>query len=165
VQKHFPRFGLVTSQVYLGNVSFPPELYLDHLGVFDDMSQAAAIVLSDGQATPVAVTFSPEKVTPEMSIFADRASGISLQFRRLRASFSPATATRTTNRASFEVVIPVTSVVNGVTTVAFTMRGKLDMILPDGSSDQNRKDLYAFMKNGLANALLTGNLRDLDPLY
>jgi len=56
-------------------------------------------------------------------------------------------------------------VVNGVTSVAFTMRGKLEFILPDGSSDQDRKDLFAFMKNGLADPLLIGNLRDLDPLF
>lgn len=129
------------------------------------MSQAAAIVLNDGQATPVAVTFSPERVTPERSIFADRSSGISLRFRRLNASFSPSVPNRPTNRSGLTVSVPVTSTVNGVTTVAFTMIGKLEFVLPDGSSDADRKDLYAFMQNALANTLLRGNLRDLDPLY
>jgi len=127
------------------------------------MSQAAPIVLNDGASSPV--TFSPERVTPESSVFADRSSGVSLRFRRLRVALSPATNTRSTNRASFEVTVPVTSVVNGVTSVAFTMRGKLEFILPDGSSDQDRKDLFAFMKNGLSDPLLIGNLRDLDPLF
>lgn len=129
------------------------------------MGQAAAIVINDGQATPVAVTFNPEKVTPEASVFADRTSGIALAFRRLRLTFSPANAQRPTNRASFEVTYPVTAVVNGVTTVAFTLRGKMELTLPDGSTDAHRKDLYAFMSNALSNALVRGNLRDLDPLY
>jgi len=129
------------------------------------MSQAEAIILDDGAATPVATTFSPEKVTPEISVFADRLSGISLAFRRLRCAFSPSTPNRPTNRSMYEVIVPVTNVVDGVTVVAFTMRAKLEFVLPDGSTDQQRKDLYAFMLNGMSNALVRGNLRDLDPLY
>lgn len=129
------------------------------------MGQAANIVLSDGQATPVATTFTPEQVTPTLSTFADRSSGVPLAFRRLRATFSPATSQRPTHRASYEVVVPMTQTVNGVTSTVATMRAKLEVILPDASTDAQRKDLYAFMQNGLANTLVRGNLRDLDPLY
>lgn len=129
------------------------------------MAQAAAIVINDGQATPVATTFAPEQVTPVLSTFADRASGVAASFRRLKVSTAFANSKSKVNRAKLSVEIPVASVVNGVTTVAYTLRANLDIILPDGATDAQRKDLLAFLKNSLANALVQGALRDLDPLY
>lgn len=129
------------------------------------MAQAAAITVNDGQATPVAVTFSPEQVTPLLSTFADRASGISSGFRRLKIRSTFASGKSTVNRCVYEVEYPILSTVNGVSTVAYTLRGKVECILPDASTDAERKNLYAFVKNGLANALIQGALRDVDPLY
>ncbi len=129
------------------------------------MAQAAAITINDGQATPVATTFNPESVTPGLSSFADRSTGIALAFRRLKISNSFASGKSVVNRAKLDIEYPVTSVVNGVTSVAYTLRAKVDIILPDGATDAQRKDLYAFLKNGLAHTLVQGALRDLDPLY
>lgn len=127
------------------------------------MAQAAAVVINNGSA--VAKTFNPERVTPELTVLSERTTGISLAYPRLKMTFSPATANRATNRSSFSVEIPITQVVDGVTSVAFTLRGKLELILPDGCTDAQRLDLYAFLTNGMANTLIRGNLRDLDPLY
>lgn len=130
------------------------------------MSQAAAITINDGQVAPAATTFNPESVTPGLSSFADRSSGIALAFRRLRISTSFAKGGKSVvNRAKLGIEIPVTQVVSGVTSVAYTLRANVDIILPDGSTDAQRKDLYAFLKNALAHALVQGAMRDLDPLY
>lgn len=129
------------------------------------MAQAAALVINDGQATPVATTFAPESVTPGLSSFADRSAGIALGFRRVTVSNTMANGKSTVNKARFSVAVPVTQVISGVTTVAYTLRANLDIILPDGATDAQRKDLYAFLKNGLSNTLIQGALRDLDPLY
>ena len=129
------------------------------------MAQATAIILNDGQATPVAVTFNPESVTPGLSVFADRATGISQAFRRLKISNAFVGGKSKVNRAKLSFEIPVTTIANGVTMTAYTLRANLDVILPDGATDAQRKDLYAFIRNGLANALITGAMRDLDPLY
>lgn len=129
------------------------------------MAQAAALVINDGQATPVATTFAPESVTPGLSSFADRSTGISLAYRRIKMSTSFASGKSVNNRAKFSVEIPCIQVIGGVTSVAYTLRGFVELVLPDGSTDAQRKDLYAFLKNGLSDALLRGALRDLDPLY
>lgn len=129
------------------------------------MAQAAAIVINDGAATPVATTFNPESVTPGLSSFADRVTGVAMAFRRMRISNSFASGKSVVNRSKLSIEIPVTSTVNGIATVAYTLRANLDVILPDGSTDAQRKDLYAFLKNALANTLVQGALRDLDPLY
>lgn len=129
------------------------------------MSQASALVINDGAATPVATTFNPESITPALSSFADRASGVAMAFRRIKVSNSFANGKSKVNRAKMSVEIPITAVVDGVNTIAYTLRANLDIILPDGATDAQRKDLYAFVKNGLANTLIQGALRDLDPLY
>lgn len=129
------------------------------------MAQASAITINDGQATPVAVTFNPESVTPALSLFADRTSGVAMSFRRLGISNKFAGGNSTVNRAKMTIEYPVTQTVSGVTTVAYTLRATVDCILPDASTDAERKNLYAFIKNGLAHALIQGALRDLDPLY
>lgn len=129
------------------------------------MSQAANIVLADGQATPVNVTFTPESVTPAISVFADRSAGSSVGFRRLKVSNRFAGGKSTVNRAAFSVEYPIVTMVNGVATQAYVLRANVELILPDQATDTERKNLYAFLKNGLANALVQGSLRDLDPLY
>lgn len=129
------------------------------------MSQASALVINDGAATPVATTFNPESITPALSSFADRASGVAMAFRRIKVSNSFANGKSKVNRAKMSVEIPITAIVDGVNTIAYTLRANLDIILPDGATDAQRKDLYAFVKNGLANTLIQGALRDLDPLY
>jgi hypothetical protein len=129
------------------------------------MSQAANIVINDGAATPVATTFAPESVTPALSTFADRTSGTSIGFRRLTVSTQFASGKQVVNRGKFSIAYPIISTVNGVSTVAYTLRANVEVILPDASTVAERNNLYAFLKNGLANALVTGALRDLDPLY
>lgn len=129
------------------------------------MAQAAAITLNDGQATPVAVTFNPESVTPALSSFADRSSGIAIGFRKVKVSNTFASGKSTVNRAKMTVEVPVLQTVDGVQVVAYTMRANLEFLLPDGSTDANRKDVYAFVLNALSNSLVRGALRDLDPLY
>jgi len=129
------------------------------------MAQAAAIVLNDGQATPVAVTFAPEAVTPALSSFSDKSAGVSLGFRRVKISNTFANGKSVVNRARMDVELPVTQTVNGIVSQAFILRARVDFILPDGATDANRKDIFAFTKNALSNALVQGALRDLDPLY
>lgn len=129
------------------------------------MAQATAITINDGQATPVAVTFNPEQVTPALSVFADRAAGISSGYRRLKVRSSFATGKSVVNRAQLDIEYPVLQTVNGVSTVAYTLRGKVEVIEPDQCTDAERKNLYAFIKNALANPLIQGALRDYDPLF
>lgn len=129
------------------------------------MPAAAAITINDGQATPVAVTFSPESVTSDVATFADRTAGIAIGFRRLNISNKFAKGASKVNRAKMTVEYPVTTLVNGVSTIAYTLRATVDVILPDQATDAERKNLFAFVRNGLAHTAVQGALRDLDPLY
>lgn len=129
------------------------------------MAQAAAITINDGQATPVATTFSPESVSPQLSVFTDRTSGTALGFRRLAVSSKFASAKGGVNRAKFSVELPITATVNGVPTLLYTLRANVETLIPDGASSVDRSNLYAFTFNGLAHATIKGAVRDLDPIY
>lgn len=129
------------------------------------MPQAAAIVLADGQATPVNVTFSPERVSPDLSTFSDKSGGVAIGFKRLTLSTLFTNSKRKVNRSRLAIDLPVISVVNGVSVVAYTLRANVEIILPDASTDADRKNLYAFLYNGLNHSLIKPALRDMDPLF
>lgn len=130
------------------------------------MAQAANLVIADGQATPVGTTFSVESVTPQLSQFVDRTTGIAAKYRRISVSYAPATVATKKTKAEFKISIPVWGILpSGAEGVLRTLRGSVVFDEPDGCTDAERKDLYAFTVNGLANTLVRGALRDNDPLY
>lgn len=123
------------------------------------------LTINDGSATPVAKTFAVERVSPEVSSFVERSSGVSAGFIRLVAFFSAATAKRLTNRIRYTVAIPVLETVNGISTVAYVLRSDCSYIIPEQATAQNRADLQAYTVNGMNLALLKANVKDLDPNY
>lgn len=129
------------------------------------MPNAVAITVNDGKATPAAVTFSPENITTGESTFVDRTPGVSIAFRRLKIWFKPANGASKVNRNTFFTDIPVTAMVNGITTVVHVMRAKTEIIVSDVSTPAERNDLFAIHTNGLQHAAVKGSMRDLDPNY
>lgn len=129
------------------------------------MANAAPIVINDGKATPAAVTFNPEDISTGDASFVDRTSGVALGFRRVKVQYKPAKGRASVNRGTFDIEMPVTTTVNGITTVAYVLRAKADVYLPVASTVAERNDLYAFLQNGLVNALVRGTIRDLDPIW
>jgi len=130
------------------------------------MSQITApLSINNGAATPVAVSFTPERVAPEQSTFVDRSSGISALFTRLSVKFSPAGGNRPTNRVDIDIDYPVGATVNGVTTVASVGRVRCYAVIPDTWDAAARANLAAFIANALDNTQVRGVLKDLDPMY
>jgi len=129
------------------------------------MAQASSVVLADGQATPANITFAPESVTPALSVLTDRSATFSAAFRRLKISSIFASGKSEINRSKFTVDMPVVQTVNGVQTVTHSLRANVEYIIPTQATDAQRKDLHALVRNGLANTLVQGAMRDLDPLY
>lgn len=133
------------------------------------MSQVTGpIVLADGQATPVNTSFYPEEITPALSTFVDRSSGISMSYRRLsvRQERNKGSTGNKFQRGVVQVSYPVWGTLpSGASGVKYTLRANVQVDLPDGCTDAERKDVFAFAKNALANALVVGSLRDYDPMY
>lgn len=130
------------------------------------MSQITApLSIMNGAATPVAVTFAPERITPELSTFVDRSSGVSALYPRITAKYSPAAGNRPTNRVDVDLDYPVGATVNGVSTVASIGRVRCYAVIPDTFNASNRADLIALFANALDHAVVRGVFKDLDPMY
>jgi len=130
------------------------------------MSQVTgALSINNGAATPVAKSFAPEQVSPQLSTFTERSAASSAGFIRLGVSLSPANGKRTTNRVNVDLDLPVVTNLNGVSTVAYVGRFKGYFVIPDQMTAGERADLAAFVANALDNTQIRAVIKDLDPLY
>jgi hypothetical protein len=124
-----------------------------------------ALSINNGAASPVAKSFAPERVSPDLSTFTERSAASSAGFIRLSTIFSPASAKRSTNRISLKLDLPVLQTVGGVNSVAYVGRFEGTFIVPDTMTTAERADLAAFVANALDNAQVRGMIKDLDPMY
>lgn len=130
------------------------------------MSQVTgALSINDGAATPVAKSFAPEQVSPQLTTFTERSAASSSGFIRLGISYSPANSRRATNRVEVSLDYPVLATNNGVTTVAYVGRFRGYFVIPDRMTAAERANLHAFIANALDNPQIRGVIKDLDPLY
>lgn len=123
------------------------------------MAAIANVVLNDGLAVPVAKTFSPADCTSQLATWTDRTSGINIGFPALTLSLSQG---QEITRILAKIQLPVLEVISGADAgytpspkVAYTVIGKVEMVLPNRSTLQNRKDMQAFIKNLMSNAFMT----------
>ena len=126
------------------------------------MGQATNVVLHDGAGTPVAVTFTPVKASPELSVWKDRRLAKFAYWPEVTISTELPTTKRNTTRAQLRVAVPVVDAVTGL--VTDTIRGSVDFIIPQTAAASDVNNAYAWLTNGLANALLKSAMRDCDPI-
>jgi hypothetical protein len=130
------------------------------------MSQiTGALTINNGAATPVAKSFSPERVAPEQSVFTERSAAVSAGFHKLAVRFSAASSKRSTNRVDVDVDLPVLQTINGVNSVAYVVRFKGYFVIPDTMTATERADLHAYVANAMDVAAVKAVVKDLDPMY
>lgn len=128
--------------------------------------QASSITVNDGSATPVAITFTPEEVSPSRTVYVDRRKTARSLQPSIIVGYSPASAARKTAKPTFGVVYPIEGIVNGVAApvdVARFENGKFT--IPENMSLQDRKHLFAFVTNGMQVTQIKAVCVDLEPLY
>lgn len=123
------------------------------------------LTINNGAATPVAKTFAPVRIAPELSLFAEKTSGISAGFTVLSVKSSPSSNQRSTDRVDVDLDLPILSAIGGVSAVAYTLRFKSYFVIPKNATAGERADLAAYAANALANAVVKAPIKDLDPLY
>lgn len=130
------------------------------------MAAIANIVLADGQTTPVNKTFSPQDCTSALATWTDRSSGIAIGFPELTLSV---TRNSESHKVVGKVVVPVMETISGDAggyapspKVAYAVTGKVEMVLPNRSTLQNRKDMQAFIKNLMSNAFMTKAIEEYE---
>jgi len=137
------------------------------------MATVAAIVINDGATTPVAHTFSPSRVAPELVTYQDRSAGVVAGFNILSVGTRYADKKNGAQKVTVRMALPQLAVTAPTTTTgiqpvpvaAFECFANIEFVLPSPSSVQNRKDLITLVKNCLANAAIYSAVVDLDPPY
>lgn len=133
------------------------------------------IVINDGATTPVAHTYAPVTTDGNLAKLADRSGGIPVGFFTLDISMRPPSpkSIEKMYKATFKIRTPVLeqtspSTATGIQpapTVGYTPLCELSFWLPERSSLQNRKDLRAFAKNLMNDAVVTALVENLESVY
>lgn len=144
------------------------------------MTAIAALTIADGQSTPVNHTFAPVTIDANgVAQWADRASGIAIGFPmvsyRMRApqKGNNASSGDRVYRLSLKVSTPVLEVTSPSTatgiqpapTKAFEPLANIELVLPERSTLAQRKDLLAYVKNLLNNAVVQQGVENFETVY
>jgi hypothetical protein len=138
------------------------------------MTAIAALTLADGQATPVNHTFSPVNIdNAGIAKWADRSGGIALGFPITTFSLRAPTKSVRSYKLVGKVVTPVLEVTSPSTstgiqpapTKAYDLIFNFDMTLPERSTLAERKNAIAYVKNYLANTVITNAVESFESVY
>jgi hypothetical protein len=127
------------------------------------MSSQSALTLNDGQATPVARTFSARGATASLAKWADVSGGIGIGVPVITmGNLTSGKGSDSAFKLDMRITLPVLEVISGSDggytpqpKVAFNLFAKLELVAPNRSTAQNRKDILAFAKNLLSHATTT----------
>lgn len=129
------------------------------------MSEAANTAINDGADTPVSVTFKPELVSGGNATFRDDRLGVSTLMPRIRSISSLATAQRPTNRVTYSVSLPVKKTVDGTDVVDYVLRAECQFVLPERCTTADRKNLLAYVCNGLNVEPFKATIVEVSPIW
>lgn len=127
------------------------------------MAQATdTITVNDGTATPVAITFKTVKASPVLTVWKDKRKVKPAYWPEITLSADLPATTAKLRKAEVRVAVPVVDSVTGLALEVGRIRVIADLPMSMLQADVN--DLYAFAMNALANVLVKGAVRDLDPI-
>lgn len=138
------------------------------------MPSIGNIVLNDGKTTPVAHTFVPQsgQTGTNGSISYEKTAGIFVGFEKLQTTVRRSESGKAT-RVMLQLAVPTLAVTAPATgtgiqpqpTVAYTVLAKIEFVLPDSCSTQDREDIRVLAKNLLDNSLIADAVDNMAPLY
>lgn len=129
------------------------------------MPAIAALTINDGQTTPVAHTFAVVTSNGAKSQFADKISGVPAGYTKLTHEVREAKSATGAHSVIISYEMPTTATVNGVLTRVRVSSAQVRLNFAQDSTDQERKDLTAYVVNGLGNATVKPTLYNIEPFY
>jgi len=137
------------------------------------MSAISAITVNDGKASPQAHTYTPWKTDP--ASYREAVGGVAqIGQGRLTVTGKVTDKTAGMNRVTLKLELPVleTAAANGSFNgyiagpgVAYTVTANVDLILPNRSSEAERKDLRTLLSNVLLNVNISDAIDKLQLPY
>lgn len=139
------------------------------------MTAFTNITINDGQATPVAHTFTARRIDNGVAKWQDISGGIAVGFPTITSSLREPIKGSSTPlyKDVMKITLPVLEVVNsstysGITpapTKAYDLQVNVEFLMPERSTNQDRKNIRAYVANALAQADLKAMIEDLNMVY
>lgn len=137
------------------------------------MSQKTSITLTDAESTPVARVFYPAVKDSNLYTWHNRASGVVVGYDALSIQTKLPTKSSQATVVSYKLVTPILEQTSPSTstgiqpkpTVAYNCIGKIELVLPDRSVLQDRKNMLSMLRDLIDEALVTEAVETLDPTY
>lgn len=137
------------------------------------MAQRANITLTDAATTPVNRVYQPVRSTGDILFWQDRTNTILLGQNRLSVFQRPADKKSNATKVVWKLETPVLATVSGASSAGYAAEPKvshtpvatIEFVLPAKSTQQERKDLLAQIRDLLGEAILTAQVQDQDLIY
>lgn len=129
------------------------------------MPAIAALTVNDGNTTPVAHTFSPVTSNGSKAEFAERSAGTPAGNYILSHEVVRPSTAAAAHRIKIGLNVPVVATVDGSPTVVRNSSAQVILNLSNQSSEQERKDLLAFVANVLDNTSVKATVTNIEPFY
>lgn len=138
------------------------------------MAVRGNITLTDAATTPVNRIYYPtQALNSDVLVWRDRTQSIYAGQNRLTLGQRMADARAKTSKVSWKLELPILeqtspstgSGIQPAPTVGYTLLGSIEMVLPDRSTQQERKDLLAQLRDLIDEAIVTTQVQDLDFIY
>jgi hypothetical protein len=141
------------------------ELYLAQLKMEAIMPAIQTIVLNDGLATPVAHSFAPQSIVGTVVRYEDRVTDVKLGYPTLEISKPIPPKGSTVQRVIFTLKVPTLSSLQTLERKMYEHQFKGEFFLPLAGTLLQRKDLLAFTRGLLAEALVTAMIEEEESVY
>jgi hypothetical protein len=131
------------------------------------MAQRGAITLTDAATTPVNRVYKPQLSNEGLILWRDTTQAVFAGQNRLTLSQRVANKQARSNKISWKLECPILeqTAAYGPYSVAYTNLINLEMVMHDRSSQQERKDVLAQMRDLIDEAIVTTQVHDLDFIY
>lgn len=138
------------------------------------MTAIAALTLNNGETTPVAKTFNPVNIDANgVAKWADRSGGVALGYPIITYSLKSPNKDSRAYKLTAKVTLPVLEQTSPSTstgiqpapTLAYNVLATVEFAMPERSTQQQRKDVRAFLANFVANSVVTAGVNDFESVY
>jgi len=137
------------------------------------MTALAAIAVTDGKPSPDTHTFNPARSEPGLLTYhADVSSGIALGFEELTLGNRLPNSANRNHKVVIKLRVPVletaATAASGFTPgprIAYHLMGKVEFVIPDRATAQEREDLRVVLWNTLANTQIVSVVEDMSMPY
>jgi hypothetical protein len=131
------------------------------------MAQRGNITLTDAATTPVNRVFKPYQSSENLILWRDTTQAVFAGQNRLTLVQRLANKQARSNKISWKLECPVLeqTAAYGPYSLAYTNLASLELVLHDRSSQQERKDVLAQMRDLIEEAIVQAQVHDLDFVY